>query len=216
MFTNIHTHKSPANKEWSIENLYADFDKKIIGGRYSIGLHPWYIDKNTLDDKLMQLKNWAKHASVVAIGECGLDKICATDFALQQKAFLAQIHLANKINKPLVIHCVRAYDEVIELLDRDKNRVPVIFHGFNKNQQLALRLIEKGYYLSFGQAVRQASMQQLIATLPLDRIFFETDDADIDIEELYTIAAEALQIDSFLLSLQIQKNVATIFGNDLF
>lgn len=180
------------------------------------GLHPWYINENTFEDEMADLEKWSKHQSVLAIGECGMDKVCATDFSFQKKAFIAQILLANKINKPIIVHCVRAYEEVVQLLQEHKNHVPIVFHGFNKNKIVADQLIKKGYYLSFGKIIEQPVMQELVASLPLQQMFFETDDATVGIEKIFTIAAAALKIDTFSLSLQIQKNVTTVFGNDLF
>jgi TatD DNase family protein len=135
---------------------------------------------------------------------------------LQQQLFTAQIQLANQLQKPLIIHCVRAYEEVQHLLQQQHNAVPVIFHGFNKNAVLAQQLISKGYYLSFGKAVLQDAMQEVLRAVPRDKIFFETDDSDYSIETIYTAAATALQIDINSLSLQIQKNAAAVFGSDLF
>ncbi len=162
------------------------------------------------------LEQYSINKNVLAIGECGLDKICNINFVLQQKAFAAQIGLANTINKPLIIHCVKAYEEVEQLLQQNNNKVPVIFHGFNKNKILAQQLISKGFYLSFGKALLLPAMQELIKTLPMGKIFFETDDAAINIEEVYVLAAQALQIDINSLSLQIKKNAAIVFGDALF
>lgn len=216
LYQDIHTHSRGVSHKWEIRNLHKLFEEVQNGGYYSIGLHPWYINENTFVETMADLEKWSRFQSVLAIGECGLDKVCTTDFSLQEKAFIAQILLANKINKPIIVHCVRAYQEVMQLLQQHNNRVPVIFHGFNKNKEVADQLIKKGYYLSFGKIIEQASTQELVASLPLQQIFFETDDATIGIEEIFAIAAAALKIDTFSLSLQIKKNVARVFGNDLF
>lgn len=86
---------------------------------------------------MTKIENIASRNTLVAIGECGLDKVCKTDFVLQQEVFAAHIILANKLKKPLVLHCVKAYDEIIKMLSLHKNLVHVIFHGFNKNPLLA-------------------------------------------------------------------------------
>ena len=86
---------------------------------------------------LSALKIFSKTDSVLAIGECGLDKACDTNFKLQQQVFTTQVNWANEIKKPLIIHCVRAYGEVLSLLQKNNNKVPVIFHGFNKNGAVA-------------------------------------------------------------------------------
>lgn len=154
----------------------------------------------------------AAKPNVLAIGETGLDKLCDTDFSMQQKVFDMQVQLAGQLNKPLIIHCVRAWDEVLVTLEKLQATVPVIFHGFNKSVELAKRIIEKGYYLSFGQAVEKPAVATVLQSVPPDRFFLETDDAAITIEEVYKRAAAALSIDMNSLSLQLQKNVTAVFG----
>jgi TatD DNase family protein len=216
LFINIHSHQTPQKNELVITNLYNHFEKTVTGGNYSIGLHPWYLNETIWVEEMKVLEQYSINKNVLAIGECGLDKICNIGFLLQQKVFAAQIALANKTNKPLIIHCVKAYEEVVEQLQQNKNRVPVIFHGFNKNKILAQQLISKGFYLSFGKALQQPAIQELIKLLPTEKIFFETDAAAVNIEEVYASAAQALQIDINLLSLQIKKNATTVFGDAWF
>jgi TatD DNase family protein len=196
--------------------LYGHYELTDKAGKYSIGVHPWYINASSVSNELPLLQQYASGKNVLAVGECGLDKVCTTDFTLQQQLFTAQIELANQIQKPLIIHCVRAYQELQHLLQQQGNTMPVIFHGFNKNALLAQQLISKGFYLSFGKAVLQPAMQDLIKALPIDKIFFETDDAEISIKSVYNAAAAALQIDINSLSLHIQKNAAAVFGSTLF
>lgn len=181
-------------------------------GYCSAGLHPWYITDAAWKQELALLTAVSNQKNIVAIGECGLDKICSTDFVLQQTVFAAQVQLANTVNKPLIIHCVKAYDEVLQLLQQRQNKVPVIFHGFNKSKELAMQLISRGYYLSFGRALEQLHLQSVLAALPVEKIFLETDDAAISIENSYNLAAAALQIDVNAFSLQLQKNAALVFG----
>ncbi len=212
MFINIHSHQPATGTQLVIENKYRHFNTLQPNRYYSAGLHPWYITEADYNTGMQQLQLISRNSNVLAIGECGLDKICSVDFKLQQQLFAAQIDLANTVHKPLLIHCVRAFAELQQLLQQHHNAVPVIFHGFNKNAVLAQQLVAKGFYLSFGKALQRPALQQLITTLPADKIFFETDDAGIDIETIYSIAARSLQIDINSLSLQIQKNAVTVFG----
>jgi TatD DNase family protein len=215
LFINIHSHQPPAGNEWVVQNRYDHFETTLNGGNYSIGLHPWYITTDSWPLQMEDLLQYSKNKNVLAIGECGLDKICATDFALQQNVFVQQISLANTINKPLIIHCVKAFEEVQALLQQHKVQVPVIFHGFNKSKVLALQLTGKGYYLSFGKALELPAIQDIAASLPPQQIFLETDAAAIAIENMYALAAKALQIDTNTLSLQIKKNAAAVFGESI-
>jgi len=216
LFINIHSHHPVIENEFAIQNWGTQFESMATGAFYSVGLHPWHIDVLTYKKQFKLLEQSASEIQVLAIGECGLDKACATNFELQQKVFANHIELANTFHKPLIIHCVRAYEAVQQLLHQLHNQVPVIFHGFNKNQELAQQLISKGYYLSFGKALQLSVMQQLLFDLPKDKIFLETDDDNIDIHSIYQLAASALQMDINSLSLQIQKNTATVFGGGLF
>ncbi|MGB3007200.1 MAG: TatD family hydrolase [Chitinophagaceae bacterium] len=211
MYINIHTHQTAAAHEWTIQNLYKNFQLITEPGRYSIGLHPWYIDENWLA-QMDELKEWCKHSNIIAIGECGLDKICKTDFFLQLEVFGAKVQLANTINKPLIIHCVRAWEEVFQLLEQQKNKVPVIFHGFNKNLLLAQKIISRGYYLSFGKSLQKDVVKRVLTSLPINKIFLETDDKAISILKIYEMAAQAFSVDVNSLVLQMEKNAAIVFG----
>ena len=217
MLINIHSHHHALNNsQWVIKNVYEGFKVVENIGIYSIGLHPWYVNKNTWLTQFEFLKKYADNNFVVAIGECGLDKNCETDFSLQTEIFLAHIHLANKLKKPLIIHCVNAYDEVIQILKKDGNAVPVIFHGFNKKESIALQLVNEGYFLSFGKAIFKKNIQAIVGNAPIENVFFETDDDKISIEEIYVEAEKILKMDCFTLELQIQKNAIKIFGDGIF
>ena len=198
---NIHTHHPPQPNEWAIQNLYNNFEQVKEPGNYSIGLHPWYITQQWAT-QFEILKQLATHSNVKAVGECGLDKLTETDFALQ-------IELANQINKPLIIHCVKAYEEVLQQVKQAK--APVVFHGFNKSKELALQITNAGHYLSFGKALQQQHMQQVLKELPVEKIFLETDDAAVSIATLYKTAAQVFSIDEESLSLQLRKNAEQVF-----
>jgi TatD DNase family protein len=212
LFINIHKHTTPSSAEWAIQNLYANFESIDKISYYSIGLHPWYIDTDWPASFELLGRN-STRKNVIAIGETGLDKACKANWLLQQQVFTAHIHLANQLKKPLIIHCVRAWDEVLGILKSEKVAVPVIFHGFNKNNHLAKRIIDGGYYLSFGKALQQTNIQEVLKTIPPNRFFLETDDAAIEIAAVYNLAAHTLSIEMNALSLQLQQNTAAVFGN---
>lgn len=212
MYINIHTHNAPGHGVWALQNRRESEPLESATGLYSMGIHPWYIDPVHWEKQLELLRLRSRIPGVLAIGETGLDKACETPFPLQKQLFAAQVEWANTIGKPLVIHCVRAWDDVLALLENAKNTVPVIFHGFAKNQQLAHRIISAGYYISLGKSLQHTRTQQVLASLPPDRFFLETDDADLSVETVYDRAAKALSIDHNSLALQIQQNAETVFG----
>lgn len=195
-----------------LQNLYQNFEQADIPGMYSIGLHPWYIHEATVKEQMAELKKNSLRPAVLAIGECGLDKICTVDYTLQQNVFTEQLKWANEIGKPLIIHCVKAHEDVLRLLLKHQNKVPVIFHGFNKSKELAQKIVSKGCYISFGKALQHQQTREVMLSLPPEFVFLETDDANISIRKIYEFAAAALQINEDSLSLQLQKNAVTVFG----
>ncbi len=209
---NIHSHAPAQPGEWAIQNLYNNFNSIIKPGTYSAGLHPWYIHETAWKQEFESLKSLSRQEHVIAIGECGLDKVCNTPFQLQQQVFIAQLLWANEINKPLIIHCVRAFDEILKLLEIHKNKVPVIFHGFNKNRLLAEKLTTKGHWVSFGKALLQPGSHDAFSLVPAGQFFLETDDATVSIEPIYKAAANIKNTTVDELHLQLKKNVHTVFN----
>lgn len=202
----IHTH-TPGNAN-ALLNYYTHFEQSTAAPACSLGLHPRYPDQASY----AQLEAYAIQQQVLAIGECGLDKLCDTEWSLQEQLFRQQIALANKLEKPLIIHCVRAYSECIQLLTAAK--VPVIFHGFNRNRHIAQLLLDKGFYLSIGAAVFNPAFEAIFTVLPVDRLFFETDDRrDLAIGSVYKRAAELKKIEAESLILQVEHNFQKVFNN---
>lgn len=210
MFINIHSHQPPAEGVWALQNLGENHCGTLAPGCYSAGIHPWFIQPLHWEKQLDTLRRNSQLPGVLAIGECGLDKACTTPFSLQETLFTAQVQWANNMGKPLIIHCVRAWEEL--LLHLQPNRVPVIFHGYNKNEILAKRITGMGYYISLGKALQKPAMRQVLIAVPPDRVFLETDDSGLPIQRIYDWAAEALSIDRNSLVLQIQKNAEAVFG----
>jgi TatD DNase family protein len=211
-YYDIHTHvASHTDDVLSVLNVYQNFEIVNNDGFYSIGLHPWYLHNADVDfDSLTAV---ASNSNVLAVGECGLDKVCATDWALQLSYFQKQVRLANVLSKPLIIHCVRAFEEVIDMLDAEKVQVPVVFHGYNKNNILARRLLRKGYYLSFGAELLKgnATIQEVVEDVPADRFFAETDNSGKSIIDIYHCLAEIRKTEVDTIILQLQQNFKSVF-----
>lgn len=214
---NIHTHQANPNKGKFIQSLHNHFEKVETHGKFSIGLHPWFIEEENWKKEMGSILECCQHKNVAAIGECGLDNLCDTDFHLQKNVFIQQVILANKIHKPLIIHCVRAWQEVLHLLHMNNDNVPVIFHGFNGKLSIVKQIVNEGYYLSFGKAILyKPFLLEVLRFLPISKLFLETDDDDISIETIYQAASNALEIDINSLSLQINKNAADVLGVHFF
>lgn len=212
MLLNIHTHHTPLPGQLAIMNLLKDFDAVPATGLYSAGLHPWYLHKETMDETLLQLKSALQKNNVLAVGECGLDKLCNTDYELQQYCFRQQVQLANQYRKPLILHCVKAFEDVLRILKEERVAVPVIFHGYHKNTALAQQLVKAGYYLSFGKHLLQPVMATVFQSIPLNHVFLETDAAEMPIDELYAAAAAIKQIPVVALEEQLTANAEKLFA----
>ena len=214
MFYNIHTHKSSNQKNvLEIVNQYPnEFDETIEN--YSIGIHPWYINENRVEADLEIIEEKLQLANCLALGECGLDKRIETPFEIQISVFEKQIKLAKKYNKPLILHCVSAYQEVIEIKKRLQTKVPMIIHGFSKNNQVAKSLLENGFYLSFGKyLLRNPELETVFKQVPNNQFFLETDTMEETLEEVYAVASKYKNIEMENLKKIISDNFNQVFKN---
>lgn len=160
----------------------------------SIGIHPWYGHLEELPKSMKYLNVLAKQNNVQLIGECGLDKLRGEEIPKQLQMLEAQINLAEELKKPVILHCVKAFDELIALKKRLKPSVPMIIHGFNKKYEMAQQLMAHGFYLSFGAAVLKSEEIAQILEEIQQPFFLETDDSDIDIVTIYERVAEIKKI----------------------
>ena len=189
-FFNLHTHKFTNNRNvLELVNQYPwEFDATIPN--YSIGIHPWYIDENRLENDLKIIEEKLKLKECLALGECGLDKRIEIPLVLQIQVFEKQITLAEKYKKPLVLHLVAAFEELIEIKNRLKISVPIVIHGFSKNERVAKQLIDNGFYISFGKyLLKNPELKSVFQSIPNDKFFLETDTIEETLEEVYQVAA---------------------------
>jgi TatD DNase family protein len=211
-YFNLHTHKFTDNPEIvELVNQYPwDFDATIP--TYSIGIHPWYIDENRLENDLKVIEEKLQLKQCIALGECGLDKRIEVPVDLQIQVFEKQIALAEKYQKPLVLHLVAAFDELIEIKKRLKISVPIIIHGFSKNQQVAKQLIDNGFYLSFGKyLLRNPELESVFKSVPNDRFFLETDTIEESLEDVYKLASKYKSIPTEDVIEIVNSNFKTVF-----
>jgi TatD DNase family protein len=144
---------------------------------------------------------------VVAIGETGLDKPAPVSMKLQEELFLFQIELAEKNRKPLIIHCVKAWPELIAIRKRfTSSGIPWIIHGFRGNGELARQLLRFGFALSLGLHFHPDALR---AAWEARRLYAETDDANTGIETVYLRISSQLSITGEALSREICENMLT-------
>lgn len=207
-FINIHTHHLSKDDGVFLFNNRFGFDKNLFLGKYfSVGVHPWDAD---LDFSKSELEQHISNENCLAVGECGLDKLNGPIHEIQKVVFEAQLQLAVKYHKPIIIHCVKAFDELIKICDSFIN-VKKIIHGFNKSSQLANQLINEGFYLSLNESVLKKENFDF-SVIPLNRLFLETDTHTlISIDEIYIQTAKRFNVEIELLKEKINLNFTTIF-----
>jgi TatD DNase family protein len=212
-FIDIHVHGgTSAAGIFILESLMAHERKEPgndKGIAYTYGIHPWFLNEENHTDQLEEVKRVSLHPNVIAIGEAGFDKLRGPSPELQRDIFERQAQISEELRKPLIIHCVRSWEELIASHRKIKPSLPWMIHGFRGKAQLAEQLISKGFYLSiwFEFVLRPESAELLRAT-PLNRLFLETDGADVDIKDIYSKVSADLGIST-------EKLKASLFSNFL-
>ncbi|PIF34815.1 TatD DNase family protein [Flavobacterium sp. 9] len=209
---NFHTHQftNQPNILELVNQYPQEFDATIPF--YSIGIHPWYIKEDQIDADLKIIEEKLQTKNCLAIGECGLDKRIEVPLEKQIFVFEKQLALAEKYKKPVVIHCVAAFQEVIAIKKKLKISVPMIIHGFSKNSQIAEQLIKAGFYISFGKyLLRNPELKSVFLNVPNDRFFLETDTIEEGISQVYDLASEYKNITIKELQEIISSNFKSVF-----
>jgi len=207
---NFHTHSKDSNSIINIDSVHEiDIDENCF---YSLGNHPWF-EMESID---LMRKTIDHHPEIIALGECGLDKIKSL-YSLEDQTLnlRAQIELSEELKLPLLLHIVRSHNEIIQLKKEIQPNQKWIIHGFNTYKQQEL-LLKSGFYLSYGKALlTNKKLQSAFIKTPQEKIFLETDDSELDIEKLYTFASALRKISTEQLITQIRKNLNTITNGRL-
>lgn len=218
-FIDIHTHYSkPVAGVFIVENLMAHEERTpedVPELACTFGIHPWNLNENNYGQLIKKVNRVAGASNLMAIGEAGFDKIKGPEMELQRKAFEEQIAISEEIKKPVIIHCVRAWDELLSAQRKLHPKMPWLIHGFRGKTELAAQLISKGFFLSFWfDFVIRPESAQLLKSLPKDRIFLETDGADVDIRDIYKKVSSDLNMSVDELKAVILTNFKVFFGNN--
>ena len=209
MFLNFHTHFSNHNE---FEILNVDTGNNLSKSYFSIAYHP----KDALlftdfSDKLSSEK-------CLAVGECGIDKNIDIDIKIQEKVFIEHVKLSEKFELPLIIHCVKAWNEILVIKREMNPKQKWIFHGFRKTSLLD-SVLENNVLIGIGPAI--LFDEKLISALnivPISQILLETDDSStnsetekVNIKEIYLKVAQIKNISLQQLELQIEENFRKVF-----
>ena len=161
------------------------------GRWYSVGYHPWYDVDQLTEADFDLLEQCARHPQVLAVGETGMDTLRGAPLDIQARVFVRHLQVAHDVGKPVVVHCVRAAQRIIQ--ERHKAElahVAIAIHGMRANERIAQILIDAGCYLSFGPRFNPAALQ----STPLDRLLIETDDSTSSIHDVAKIIASVLNL----------------------
>ncbi|HOF20853.1 MAG TPA: TatD family hydrolase [Bacteroidales bacterium] len=217
-YIDIHTHHGthPEKGIFSVVSLMAHEEAGLLplpGIAYTFGIHPWHLSASSYEDHISGVRKAAADSRVLAIGEAGFDRLRGPDPELQRKAFEEQALIAAEHHKPVIVHCVRAWDELLRARKRLRPARPWLVHGFRGSRDLAAQLISKDMFLSFwfGFIIRPEA-GKLIRSLPRERIFLETDGSGAGIRNIYVKVSADLDISVSGLKRIIYDNFMDFFG----
>ena len=203
-YVNIHTHHVGEGinildvgegKAW----VEKEKRRELVEGQnvfYSVGVHPMKL--NELGESVfVGIEDTVRIKKVIAIGECGLDRRSPICMKTQEEILEVQVRLAEELCKPLIIHCVKAYSELIAVRKRKKSSVPWIVHGYNNNERILRQLLDCEFYISVGAALSDSRSNafQLLRMIPAERLFLENDDKEVEISVIYETASAILGVD---------------------
>lgn len=202
-----HTHSHEVNGLAIRSLTYEEWSGGVTIGEgqlYSIGLHPWSLPlAERLSDLIDQMRSLlASTPQIVAVGECGIDKVRSNASLAEQRTWLeAQMRLACQFHRPILLHTVRAWSETIEIrreLAQEFDQLPpMVLHGFRARGEVAQMMLHQGFALSFGRHYDLAALQ---LAYEANALLVETDELPQGLThrealaEIYTHLATALAI----------------------
>ena len=191
-YYNLHTHDLSLSTDRKLSICNLPYKNSFTspdaypGVYFSAGIHPWHIASTDPMSLTSQLSRIAESQITI---------------------FKQQIEIAENSKKPMIIHCVKAFNELIKLRKETAARQEWIIHGFRGKPQLATELIQHGFRISIGHKFNSETAR----IIPLHRLFLETDDSNIDIETVYRQIAEIRQIPENELIISIGTNFSELF-----
>lgn len=167
----IHTHTNGHDR--SLLCVDPSVCTEIPTQPFSVGIHPW--NSAIAPEYYDRLSEFATDNNCIAIGETGLDRYRGSGLSIQENVLEHHIQLSQRTDKPLIIHCVRCFAEILAARRRHrlKSRQPWIIHGFRGKLELAGQLLDQGLHLSIGSNFNPGT----VAMLPDNEILLETDDS---------------------------------------
>ena len=194
------------------------FQNSIVAFRpdepyYSLGIHPQ--DAGTFTPELFeQLKDRLQDLACIAVGECGLDTLIDVPMETQEQWYIRQLELAAEFNMPIILHCVHTWDRCRFLHSKYAPKQPLVFHGFARPSIVQSVLDYSPAMISLGHRLLHSKpLQECAAALPLERLFLETDNADVDLTAVYEELARLKSLSLRSLKEQLSNNFKRVFGD---
>lgn len=217
-YIDLHTHSTEIEEDVvSIRNIFpnqAQFVQNNDHLYFSVGLHPWHINPSSMLDEMEEVKTLSNRHLCLAIGETGVDRLTQTHYEIQKRVFEKHLEIAFEVSKPVIVHSVRAFQEILQLHKPFAGKVKLIFHGFNNNRQIMKHLLERGCFLSFGKALLNpdSNASKLFAEIPDNRFFLESDDSGLSIKDIYFRAATLKNVTLETLKMLVETNASICFN----
>ncbi len=200
MFIDAHTHS------------YKTADISFVMDKHSAGIHPWELNVEFTLELIKEKFQRLSFDNVYAVGECGLDRVRLGLMPIADQISIFRWHLeaALLIEKPVVIHCVRAYSDLLQILKQSSNLPKLLIHDFNGNEHQSNELLKYPVIFSVGKQL--ITKPQLLEQLTVERVLLETDDQfDVTIQDLYAHAGKVFNVDQQKLQTQLEKNFLNLF-----
>lgn len=206
MYFDAHTHHHQHTNH-EVYNLRVEEE---ICDNFSIGIHPWDASEGL--KSLPFIEKIIQEKGCVAIGETGLDRIQGPDLSVQDWLFRKHIELSETYQLPLIIHCVRCWNE-LKLIRRElQPKQYWIYHGISK-ASLMQEILSEGFIVSIGARVlSNEKLQEAVKMIPFEQMLIETDDSLVPIERIYHIIAELKGIPTSELKAILAHNFKRIFS----
>ncbi|KAF4394211.1 hypothetical protein F8388_005845 [Cannabis sativa] len=188
----------------------------------SFGVHPWFVKERTPNwfDTLKQMFDSTPDA---AVGEIGLDKGSKgklIDFVDQVQVFEQQLQLAKDLNRPASVHCVRAFGDLLPIMQRmGPFPAGVILHSYLGSAEMVPEFAKLGAYFSFSgflMSLQEKKAKKMLKKVPYERILLETDAPDAlpkpipASEPLYLVEGESSSISSATAETDVLTYVASL------
>ena len=180
---------------------------------FSAGVHPMFAESSEIPLPFLDL---FRSERCLAIGECGLDRRAALALEKQEELFLRHADAAEELGKPLVIQSVRTRQEMIRLRQKRQPSVPWIVHGCRGTAQRLQEWADAGFILSFGEGILRDAvlLADLFPALPPESILMETDESDVPLEVLYSVAAACRRMNREDFTDMVERNYRRIFFHE--